>query len=256
MTRPSGITGPNVAANGTASFDRSGSLSVLNFASVKMGALNDLSFALTRTAAGDDYVLRGHSLDGSMIGRTAGKTGSAAANGAAAHDDTPTGPFHINAKLDRLAMRDGVAIAPFNLELSGIGNRPSRLVALRRLSAKPRSAAVSKRLPTGRKMTIEAGDAGQLIKGLFAFHSIKGGKLKLVANLPGRAGEPDVGRHHARLSGHAGYRRFPGGEPAPADAAVLRRIAHRHGGSDGRRGHLAGESERALLLQEQCDQRA
>ena len=45
------ITGPNVAANGIVSFDRSGSLSVLNFASVKMGALNDLSFVLTRSAA-------------------------------------------------------------------------------------------------------------------------------------------------------------------------------------------------------------
>ena len=40
-------------------------------------------------------------------------------------------------------------------------------------------------------MTLEAGDAGQLIKGLFAFDSIKGGDLKLVANLPGRATDAD-----------------------------------------------------------------
>ncbi len=186
------LTGPNLTANGTASFDRSGSLSVLNFASVKMGALNDLSFALTRTAAGDDYVLRGHSLDGSMIGRTAGKTDSAAGNGAAAHDETPAGPFHISARLDRLAMRDGVTIAPFNLELSGIGNRPSALSLSGSLGKAPIGGNIEM-TAAGRKFTIEAEDAGQLIKGLFAFPSIRGGKLKLVADLPGRAGDPEAG---------------------------------------------------------------
>jgi Protein of unknown function/AsmA-like C-terminal region len=185
------LTGPNLTANGTASFDRSGSLSVLNFASVKMGELNDLSFTLTRTAAGDDYILRGHSLDGSMIGRTAGKTETASGNGEAAHDDTPTGPFHISAKLDRLAMRDGVMIAPFNLELSGIGNRPSAL-SLSGALGKASLGGVIEMTPAGRKFTIQSDDAGQLIKGLFAFPSIKGGKLKLEANLPGRAGDPDV----------------------------------------------------------------
>jgi Protein of unknown function/AsmA-like C-terminal region len=185
------LTGPNLTANGTASFDRSGSLSVLNFASVKMGALNDLSFTLTRTAAGDDYILRGHSLDGSMIGRTAGKTETASANGEAARDETPTGPFHISAKLDRLAMRDGVMIAPFNLELSGIGNRPSAL-SLSGALGKASLAGMIEMTSAGRKFTIQSDDAGQLIKGLFAFPSIKGGKLKLEANLPGRAGDPDV----------------------------------------------------------------
>ena len=47
---------------------------------------------------------------------------------------------------------------------------------------------------TGRKLTLDAGDAGQLIQGLFNFQSIKGGKLKLSASLPGRASDPDLGR--------------------------------------------------------------
>ena len=186
------VTGPNMAASGTANFDRTGSLAVLNFASVKMGSLNDLSFTLTRSAAGDDYVLRGHSLDGSMIGRNVGETNGAALGGQPARDDTPAGPFRIDAKLDRLAMRDGVAIAPFNLDLAGIGNRPSALS----LSGGTGKTALSGEIETvtgGRKLTLEAGDAGQLIQGLFDFQSIKGGKLKLVANLPGRAGDPDPG---------------------------------------------------------------
>ena len=187
------VSGPNVTANGTANFDRAGSLSVLNFASVKMGALNDLSFILTRSPAGDDYVLRGHSLDGSLIGRNVGDThGVAVSSSQPLRDDTPAGPFHIDAKLDRLGMRDGVAIAPFNLDLSGIGNKPSTLA----LSGGIGKASISGNIetsPAGRKLTIEAGDAGQLIQGLFDFQSIKGGKLRLSASLPGRASDPDIG---------------------------------------------------------------
>lgn len=184
------VTGPNVTANGTATFDRTGSLSMLNFASVKMGALNDLSFTLTRSAAGDDYVLRGRSLDGSMVGRN--DTNGNASGGQRPRDDTPTGPFHIDAKLDRLAMRDGVSIAPFNLDLAGVGNKPSALS----LSGGIGKGAISGNIETsltGRKLTIEAGDGGALIQGLFNFQSIKGGKLKLSASLPGRAVDPDLG---------------------------------------------------------------
>ena len=104
------VTGPNVSATGTANFDHNGSLSVISFTSVKMGPQNDLSFTLTRTAEGNDYVLRGRSLDGSLIGRDVGESGPTANGGP--HDDTPLGPFHIDAKLDRLTMRDGVTIAP------------------------------------------------------------------------------------------------------------------------------------------------
>ena len=183
------VTGPNVSATGTASFDHNGSLSVLNFTSVKMGPQNDMSFMLTRTAAGNDYVLRGHSLDGSLIGRDVGESGPTANGGP--HDDTPLGPFHIDAKLDRLAMRDGVTIAPFNLDLAGVGDKPSALSFSGGLAKPGDFTGTIETTPTGRKMTLEAGDAGQLIKGLFAFDSIKGGDLKLVANLPGRATDAD-----------------------------------------------------------------
>ncbi len=53
------ISGPVLSATGTANFNKDGELTVLNFPSVKMGSLNDLSFQLTRTANGHDYVLRG-----------------------------------------------------------------------------------------------------------------------------------------------------------------------------------------------------
>ena len=46
------ITGPVLNLTGTADFDRNGDLTVLNFPSVKMGPLNDLSFQLARSATG------------------------------------------------------------------------------------------------------------------------------------------------------------------------------------------------------------
>ena len=114
--------------NGTADFGKGGELTVLNLPSVRMGPLNDLSFQLSRGPNGDDYLLRGHSLDGSKIGRTGSSEQLGGTQAATQPDqDIPEGRLHIDAKLDRLAMRSGVAIAPFNLEMGLNGNRPSAL---------------------------------------------------------------------------------------------------------------------------------
>ena len=193
------VTGPNVSATGTANFDRGGSLAVLNFTSAKMGNLNDLAFTLTRTPQGDDYVLRGHSLDGSLIGRNVGDA-NGNPNAQPVRDETPQGPFHIDAKLERLAMRNGVVIAPFNLDLAGVGNRPSALTLSGGIGKGTISGGIEA-AANGRKLIIDAGDAGQLIEGLFNFQSIKGGKLHLAANLPGRAGDPEVGAGVADYQG-------------------------------------------------------
>ncbi len=179
------VTGPNLSATGTANFDRNGSLSVLNFSSLKMGTQNDLSFTLTHTPAGNDYVLRGHSLDGSLIGRDVGESGPTANGGS--HDETPVGPFHIDARLDRLAMRDGVAIAPFNLDLAGVGDKPSSLTLSGSIGKTGSLSGSMEATASGRKLMVQTSDAGQLIQGLFAFESIKSGNLKLEATLPGRA---------------------------------------------------------------------
>ncbi|HYS45561.1 MAG TPA: DUF3971 domain-containing protein, partial [Rhizomicrobium sp.] len=105
------INGPALSLNGTADFNRNGELTVLNFPSVKMGALNDLSFQLSRGSGGDDYLVRGHSLDGSKIGRTGSNEQPGGAAGPPP-SDTPEGRFHVDARLDRLAMRAGVSIMP------------------------------------------------------------------------------------------------------------------------------------------------
>ncbi|HET7084985.1 MAG TPA: AsmA-like C-terminal domain-containing protein [Rhizomicrobium sp.] len=187
------ITGPVLNLNGTADFNRNGELTVLNFPSVKMGTLNDLSFQLSRGSNGDDYLIRGKSLDGSNTGRT----GSSAQPGGAAaaaqpNDDTPQGRFHVIAKLDRMAMRGGVSIMPFNLELAGTGNRPSALNLSGNVTMGVKSAAIAASLESsaaGRKITVTSSDAGLLARSVFAFESMRGGDLSATINLPGQAGD-------------------------------------------------------------------
>ena len=188
------ITGPVLNLNGTATFGRNGELTVLNLPTVRMGALNDLSFQLSRAPNGDDYLLRGHSLDGSRIGRNGSNEQLGGAQAAAQPDeDVLEGRRHIDARLDRLAMRSGVAIAPFNLELGLVGNRPSALDLSGNLLLGSKSAAVAANLETnaaGRKITLSSGDAELLARGVFAFESMRGGQLSATINLPGQAGDP------------------------------------------------------------------
>jgi Protein of unknown function/AsmA-like C-terminal region len=187
------ITGPVLNVSGTATFGKAGELTVLNLPSVRMGALNDLSFQLSRGANGDDYLLRGHSLDGSKIGRTGSNEQLGGTQAAAQPDqDIPEGRMHVDARLDRLAMRGGVAIAPFNLDMGLNGNRPSALTLSGNVTMGSKSAPIAANLETsatGRKVTFTAGDAGLLARGFFAFESMRGGQLSATINLPGQAND-------------------------------------------------------------------
>ena len=207
------LTGPTLAANGTANFDAHSGLTQLNFPSVRMGTLNDFSFILARAASGDTYTLRGHALDGSLVGRNGSTTSaSPGANASTPQpDETPTGTFHIDAKLDRVTMRDGVAIAPFAMDLSGVGNRPGTLSLSGTLTqtgvtpTAPLTAAIVQ-TATARQLSLNAGDAGMLIRGMFAFESLRSGKLNLSANLPGHAS--DSGENNPDFSGKLDINNF------------------------------------------------
>ena len=186
------ISGPVLNLNGTADFDRNGDLRVLNFPSVRMGPLNDLSFVLSRGSNGDDYLVRGRSMDGSKIGRTGSNEQPGAGAAGPPPDDTPTGKFHINVKLDRLAMRDGVSIMPFAFDLAGNGNRPSALALSGNVAMGAKSTPIAANLEagaTGRKVSLTSSDAGMLARGVFAFESMRGGELSATVNLPGQAGD-------------------------------------------------------------------
>jgi len=180
------ITGPGILASGSAAFDKTGRMTQISFPVIHFGAANDFSFNLTRGASGEDISIRGHSLDGSRLaGRGGGDNSGAGGNS----DMSINGPFHIIARVDRLILREGVAISPFALEASGVGDRPSSLSLNGSLS---KSATISGDITTGdtgRRMTFSTNDAGLLAKGFLGFSSLKGGRVDLSATLPGRAGD-------------------------------------------------------------------
>ncbi len=173
------LSGPGLMAHGTASFGPKGALQRLDFPVVRAGPKNDFALLMTETPAnGLNVAVRGSSVDGTGLGRTdldAGKSQAAPAPG--------TEPFRIDAKLDRVALRSGVTLAPFALSVSGAGDRP-RTLALSAMLSKTAQLTGDLTDENGER-TIHLGtnDAGLLLRGLFGFNSIRGGKLDLTAAL-------------------------------------------------------------------------
>lgn len=187
------VTGPGLSANGTVSFDKNGALARVDFTNARRGSLNDLGFTLTKTANGDVYDLHGRVLDGSSIGRNA--SCNAPAGGPKAPErpeEKPEGSYRIIAHLERLALCDGVSIAPFNLDLSGIGEKPSAVTMTGGIGKGTLTAGLEN-TAQGRKLTITAGDTGMLSRALFSFSGLTGGDLLISATLPGAATGPDAG---------------------------------------------------------------
>jgi len=179
------ITGPTIQATLSAMFNADGTMASLNAPSVRSGSTNDFSFNLIRNASGVDIAVKGRSVDGSRLARRGNdpeiKNGSTASSNE---------PFHISAKLDRLVLRNAVAIAPFSLDVSGVGERPSALALNGTLG---KGATVTGSIaPAGgdRKLLVASNDVGILARGLFGFNSIKGGKLDLQVTLHGPASAP------------------------------------------------------------------
>jgi hypothetical protein len=202
------ITGPSLDVSGNASFGRDGGLTLLNLPAVRMGTLNDLSFTLARSGGGDVYTVRGRSLDGSRIGRNGSSDAPPIPGSQPAAADAPEGRFRINAQLERFAMREGVTIAPFNLDLSGVGIRPATLSLSGNLSKTATITAGIEQVQGGRKLTLNAGDAGLVVKGLFAFDSMRGGQMQLAATLPGNAADPPAAGNQPDFQGTLTVRDF------------------------------------------------
>src|ERR1019366_4030154 len=81
--------------------------------------------------------------------------------------------------------------------LSGTGNRPGSLSLAGTLTQTglSRTGALSASVvqtQAGRQFNLQAGDAGMLIRGMFAFESLRAGKLALAANLQGKASDPEI----------------------------------------------------------------
>lgn len=180
------VTGPALQTSLSAGFNPEGTLISLNAPSVHSGSSNDFSFNLVRNASGVDISVKGRSLDGSHLARRGSGSAKSSTSGSGTFDE----PFHISAKLERVALRDSVAIAPFSLDVSGVADRPASL-SLAGTLGKGESVTGSI-VPSGsdRRMIIASNNVGMLARGLFGFNSMKGGKLDIVLTLHGPASDP------------------------------------------------------------------
>lgn len=178
------IAGPEMTVVATAGFTPTGSLASLNMPTVRVGAIDDFALAYARSASGIEVIVHGRSIDGSNLA-SRGSGGGTSAN--APGEPTFDGPFHINAKADRLVLRDGIALAPFALDVSGIGSRPSSLTLAGTLSKSTQVTGSIVQGASARHVAFATNDLGTLVHGLFGFSSMRGGAVDLAATLPGHA---------------------------------------------------------------------
>jgi uncharacterized protein YhdP len=178
MTAPAGTLAAQL------SYAKDGSLQSLSLPGVKYGPSNDFSLNYTKSATSTDVVLRGHSLDGSALAH-AGSSGSSS-------DSTQfDGPYHISARLDRLALREGVQLSQVYLDATGDG---PRINTMSLSGSFPHGSMITGNvagLNGARHLNFTTDDAGQLARGLFGLSGMKGGKLDVAAVFP-QSGPPDA----------------------------------------------------------------
>lgn len=173
------LSGAGLSAHGTADFGPGGALQRLEIPSVRAGPDNDFTLRMSDTpATGLTVTISGRSADGTGLGRTnpTGKNEKPA---------KPSGnePFRIEAHLDRLVLRKGVMLTPFDFSTTGTGDRPQSM-SLSGLLSKTVKLSGGLVVENGeRRIELATDNAGQLMKGLFGFTSMHGGKFKLVAAL-------------------------------------------------------------------------
>lgn len=177
------LFGSGAQVTATLKFEPGGRLINLTAPQVRLGAQNDFALTVTRGIYGIDVQIRGRSMDGSRLGAQSGGSDEAR------FDE----PFHLNAKLDRLGLRERVVLSNFALDMSGVAERPA---TMNLSAAMGKSAALSMTIgpaESGRRLSLSASDMGLLLKGLFGFSSMQGGKLDLVAQFAGKADQPAHG---------------------------------------------------------------
>lgn len=176
------MTGKSLDVEGKAGFNENGGLASLDLPVVKSGPNNDFALTLTRGEnASVDVTIKGKSLNGAGLASRGSKQPSKDAPKEQKFD----GPFHVSVHLDHLTLRDGMSMAPFALDMSGIEDR---LQMLDVSGALPKKATVTGKLEKtekGRRLKLATTDAGELIHGLFGLDSIKDGKINATIDFAG-----------------------------------------------------------------------
>ena len=175
------VTGDALSAHGTMQFDGSQSLQSLAVPVFRSGEFDDFALAMTRDPTlGITVSLSGRSFDSQTLlhhGAAQAKKSS----------DRPTGPpqlYHIAAKLDRVAMHQGVVLTGVSLNFSSAGRRLKTLSLNATLSKTAQLTGGMSVAADGGHIKLTAGDAGLFLQGLFGSTSLKGGTLEIDALVP------------------------------------------------------------------------
>lgn len=187
-----GLAGTALAAHGTARWSPAGDLQALDVPSFRSGTNDDFTLSLTRDPAqGSVIALSGRSFDAEALLKTEAKP---QASQPAAKAEAAPEPYRVSARLDRVALGDGVVMAPFVLNASGTGWK-IRTFSLNTSLGK--SALVTGSISNasdGPHLMLSSADAGALAKGVIGSTSLKGGLLDLDALItpPAKGEGPDL----------------------------------------------------------------
>jgi hypothetical protein len=173
------ISGNDLSARGTLNFNKDGGIGHLEFPSFKAGA-NDFAIGVSQASGGGyEIALKGRSADGTAIGRRSSNSASSASDKSSEGET----PLHLVAHLDRVSLRNGVQLSPFALDANVVGSRLQSLSLTAGLAKPNDLTATVTPTDAGRRLTMNAGDAGQLLKGFFGFGSVTGGRIQVAGTL-------------------------------------------------------------------------
>jgi hypothetical protein len=172
------VSGSGLAAQGTLAFDANGGLARAEFPALHAGPANDFALTLTQPASGGaDVFIRGHSVDGSMLSKEDTNTSSAP------KQESNT-PYHVVARLERFVLKENTTLAPFSLDARTIGSRIQSLSLSTGAAVGDAVTASISPAADGRRLTVDATDAGALLKGVLGLSNVSGGRLTLSARMP------------------------------------------------------------------------
>jgi hypothetical protein len=186
------LTGTALNARGSARFGAAGDLQYLDVPSFRSGQYNDFALNLTRDPVQGTVVsMTGRSFDGEDLVRDT--LTSQTSPQPAAKTDPSTTPYRINAKLDRVVLREGVVLAPFSLNVSGVGNKPRNLALSATQSKTAQLMGGITNADDGSHIKFSAGDAGLFFKGIVGSTSLRGGALEVDAVMSPSTVKGDTG---------------------------------------------------------------
>ena len=175
------ITGNRIDVRGAIDINAAGDLTRAGFDKVVLGANDDFTAKWQVAPDGTQSLqVQGRSLDASKLFVSAPKTQTPAP---AQADTDFTHPLRVDAKLDRLSLRDNQSLRNFLLNAEfGANERVDRFALAADGPLKGKVAGGLSVAGDQRRLTLTADDGGAFLDGLSGFSSIRGGALVLSAD--------------------------------------------------------------------------